>query len=828
MASPTAKRSLTLSDGSRIVDALVPSLRTELTNRSLSSEGLRTALESRLLEVRAQELLLLLATGETIASLSADQLDASITARSATPAGSVENRRAALTELRRGDLFDPAVAPPLGGVPAPGAPGVDLAFDPAHVTDGLVSVSNPVVLVPSTNPLYGVLGRLPGFWVDCLLPTAGGSGRMFLAIVQLLLLCGCTADATVSLVTIGSIATLACLNRMVQLLARDSTVFEFNVASRFSAPETLSRFYRGVSGLAADARKLKLADFQVPPIIAPADSVPLARYATLSICEPWRFFVLNSCCEVPFTAPARMAATGSEGLLMMNSEFFDVGGLSPPSLSHMAQPSSFKFRNALRNFLDAGAMPEHCRSSVAPFDMASYLVYKERVHNFGDESSSSALRFLRSFLAQPDFAVLAVILDGLPSTTCPGFLLGRLIAVLLPSQVGKALIEPVLRALQSAVVPFAYAYAQVLPDVIDVDGSLPPSGGPGPVASGSLPERRVAAIEAALVRDRGMSSASSSASSLDEGVATGGGTAASVLNKVLSSVSPVLANISSAPATQEGNLEVVKLALRSRCNAVFSALDKAPSAALAASFPALAKVFAARQGLCDVVAAEVFKNAPAASSGSVTSFRDTLSLHELLAVAKGTLLSLPRLALLYSAYRRFTVLNRDFSDRTIAEILGDGQMLRSFMVFLKSLYATFGFDVAQLDAVVTACDDFALRVDDQQRLVAFVFNAQQAFCQSFLDYTSALHAWYSVVSLDSPPKLVAALQHLVDANEALNKISGMDLSAFGLHSAAGAVAASSVFCPPVVATELALKRPRSPEPTSSDPSGAHKRDSDFC
>jgi len=204
------------------------------------------------------------------------------------------------------------------------------------------------------------------------------------------------------------------------------------------------------------------------------------------------------------------------------------------------------------------------------------------------------------------------------------------------------------------------------------------------------------------------------------------------------------------------------------------------------------------------------------------------SLSELLAVVKGTLLLLPRLARLYSAYRRFTVLNRDFSDRTIAEILGDGQMLRSFMVFLKSLYATFGFDVAQLDAVVTACDDFALRVDDQQRLVAFVFNAQQAFCQSFLDYTSALHAWYSVVSLDSPPKLVAALQHLVDANEALNKISGMDLSAFGLHSAAGAVAASSVFCPPVVATELALKRPRSPEPTSSDPSGAHKRDSDFC
>jgi len=62
------------------------------------------------------------------------------------------------------------------------------------------------------------------------------------------------------------------------------------------------------------------------------------------------------------------------------------------------------------------------------------------------------------------------------------------------------------------------------------------------------------------------------------------------------------------------------------------------------------------------------------------------------------------------------------------------------MVFLKSLCASFRFDVVQLDAVVTACDDISLRVGDQQRLVAFVINAKQAFCQSFLNYTSMLRA----------------------------------------------------------------------------------------
>jgi len=322
----------------------------------------------------------------------------------------------------------------------------------------------------------------------------------------------------------------------------------------------------------------------------------------------------------------------------------------------------------------------------------------------------------------------------------------------------------------------------------------------------------VTLIVKAVGRGRSLSSSGSSAPT-----SRGDLSAGSELNKVLSSLSPLLDVIAAEPLTAAGQKNMLKYALRAGNAAVNKFLSKSPSSSEVQSFPAMARLQPASSYLGTVVAEEVMKPY-GGHDNMVQSFEKNLTVNELLGFTKGTFPSCERLASMYTAFRQSLVIGGDFAPLTLAQLVGDVTLLRDFIDMLQTLFGTFLLDVSQLSMIADACASLGKRLDDGQRGTVLSANATKAFVQSFQQFGSAVHGWAAITSSQRPPPLLAHLTDLNGATEAVTLALTLDASRFGVDM-------SRIFRPHPGIADASVDAYESSKrkPTVSDTSGEHKR-----
>jgi hypothetical protein len=273
--------------------------------------------------------------------------------------------------------------------------------------------------------------------------------------------------------------------------------------------------------------------------------------------------------------------------------------------------------------------------------------------------------------------------------------------------------------------------------------------------------------------------ARSSSSSDSSGLPMGGAFARLFADNI-AAVQHILEDVLANANDFDQQERVLKLVLRAQSSLLVYSLTKPPSASVAASVPALAKLHAINHATSKVVAAELLKESGQEDDLAVTALASALSTSTLLGFLDGSRLNVVNLLTCYNAYKQVRI--PGCRVYTMTEILSNITLLRSFILVSITLLKSLGLHAENLLTLV----DLATAIEEALP-PAFLFKVLESVIPPSLHaslehYSSSIKAW--LVSSSSAPvgHLVLEASRVHAALKAIHEDRKRDLSQFGLQS----------------------------------------------
>ena len=586
-----AKRDLALACGQIIAGLDAAGVLAELTARGADISGSHAEQIDRLLDLRAQQLSTILPTGSLIANLRVPELKAELATRNAPTHGLKQDLVAALLALRQMELYLPnPAAPPPNPVALP-LPGIivaaalnvlNLSFEELSVSpiDGVFILPDPIVRVPVTNMLCFTLRHYPEFWVNNVCPQLGAPGRMFLSTASLLLTSACLVHPEAHDLGLGTTVNLDELDRISNSLGP----LLGGAAMPSRADKIVESFAQCVAMLPEHSRLLNRASFRPRQDCQPGH-VEAVGICTLVNQGTWcsdlyqllRFNVLNCITGCPSLSACRNAATLSPYVVALDNDFFGNTGFAPAGIVHLALDRASFLPFAKDSFL-RGAIPNNI-INPAPNSFSAYLRYRALDTSYLANASCAHNEIMPLIL--PTFPHLGIFLSGAPESRHVG-LLTALIQVLLPTALwSRPLDSQLLASLNTELRSYSYILSRQ--STVDLAAGLSDSA--------ALDFLRLIADEISKEKSLGhnrdrsadghLASSSAPSSSFSSG---------RDVNILVAEIEPILAAIWRTPNTEAGQVDALKLALRSGSQWLFDAMVHLKAVAVLAVYPSAAKV----------------------------------------------------------------------------------------------------------------------------------------------------------------------------------------------------------------------------------------------
>jgi hypothetical protein len=245
-----------------------------------------------------------------------------------------------------------------------------------------------------------------------------------------------------------------------------------------------------------------------------------------------------------------------------------------------------------------------------------------------------------------------------------------------------------------------------------------------------------------------------------------------------------LALILGTDNTQAGQVEATKLALRTGNQFIFHAIVKVATPREISVYPVLAKVHTiVKAQLPTVGAQELLKSAGAVSNAALTRLSSALPVGTLISVLKGNLPSVATLAEFYSAYSSAISMGQQVIRFSLELLTSDIGSFSAFVTFIVTFFAALGLIVSQLFELVSSGTKLALRLGPMYQAHVLRINLTVALETSLSNFASAVETWFKVPAVGRPPQLVAAVDKLREAHEAMELTQQFDMSTYGFGPA---------------------------------------------
>jgi hypothetical protein len=259
-----------------------------------------------------------------------------------------------------------------------------------------------------------------------------------------------------------------------------------------------------------------------------------------------------------------------------------------------------------------------------------------------------------------------------------------------------------------------------------------------------------------------------------------GGAFARLFADNIAAIQPILDDVLTNANDFDQQERVLKSVLRAHSSLLVHSLTKPISANVAAGVPALAKLHAINHVTSKVVAAELLKETGQEDELAVTALAAALPSSTLLGFLDGSRLNVPNLLICYNAYKQVRI--PGCRVYTLAEILSNLTLLRSFILVSITLLAALGLQAQNLLALV----DLATAIEEALP-PAFLFKVLESVIPPSLHaslehFSASIKGW--IVSSSSIPMghLVLEASRVHAALKAIHEDRRRDLSQFGLQS----------------------------------------------
>jgi hypothetical protein len=287
------------------------------------------------------------------------------------------------------------------------------------------------------------------------------------------------------------------------------------------------------------------------------------------------------------------------------------------------------------------------------------------------------------------------------------------------------------------------------------------------------------------------------------------------VNILVAAIEPILEAIMRTPNTEAGQVQALKLALRSESQWLFEAMVHLKSARVLAVYPAAAKINAVAKAQSPrMVALEILKTAGSVSPMATANLSQALGSVQLLGILEGSFPSLHIFAGYYASYVNAISIGSQTEIFSIGALTSDIGAFSAFIKFIMVLFAALGLNARDLDQLVSLATSLSLRLGSEHRSNVLRLNLTAALETSLANYGTSVKTWVKIPAVGPPPILTAALEKLIEARDAVEHFQSRDLSAFGFSNS------SSVVLGPCNAQVQEL-----PKPTPVVSSEKRKRDS---